>query len=275
MPFVVPMLAKTLKDEQIINPGEWAVEEKYDGHRMCVSINDPSTGLFNQDQIVAWSRDENERILPAHIVSELVQLPTGVYDGELLVPGLRSYGTTALDNNDKLILFIFDAVEFLGSRIIHMTYDNRRRLLKEAFNRDGVGQSVRLAPSTNVNSIEEVWKLRDEFWKRDAEGLVVKLRSEPYSPGKRSKSWLKVKQLRSAILTVVGYRSGQMGPQSVLVIRDDEGFETKVKAKNTQVLFELNQNPGAFVGRRLAIEFQERTPDGSYRHPRFDHWEEL
>jgi ATP-dependent DNA ligase len=114
-----------------------------------------------------------------------------------------------------------------------------------------------------------------EVWKRDGEGLILKQLQAPYLPGKRPKAtWLKMKALKSAAMTLYGFKAGKMGPQSVMLLRDDTGNETQTKWKNLEQLDAFNANPQQFIGRRVRIEFQERTPEGNYRHPRFDRWED-
>jgi ATP-dependent DNA ligase len=104
-----------------------------------------------------------------------------------------------------------------------------------------------------------------------------------YRPGKRDKSWIKIKKLRSAVLTVTGFQpsKGQIinrGPFATVVLKDEQGNVTTVKTRNDAEIAKLEAQAVAgaahpAIGRKLRIEFQERTVDGSYRHPRWDRWE--
>jgi DNA ligase-1 len=125
-----------------------------------------------------------------------------------------------------------------------------------------------------LENVEQIGEYAHQVWANDGEGLILKKTDSLYLPGKRPKSWVKVKDLRSAILTIVGYKSGLMGPHSVIVLRDDSGFVTSVKWKNYEILDDIEANHEKYLGRRVRIEYQERTPDGSYRHPRWDRWAE-
>jgi len=263
-----PMLAHPMPEDFNPAPGTWVAEEKYDGHRLMVKVTDSCPW------ICATSRGGLRRELPAHLIEELKRLPVGVYDGELFVPGKRSYGVTEKLNQDELVYVVFDLLEVLGHAITSRPYSERRSFLVEIFRHDR--GPVCLAKTTTIFlGRPEIAVLAREVWSLDGEGLILKRLAAPYQPGKRSKDQLKVKQERTAVLTVVGFAKGKSGPHSVVLLVDDEGNETRVKAKDdaTRAMFE-SFGPDIFMGRKLRIDYQERTPDGGYRHPMFDRFEE-
>lgn len=279
--FIPPMLASPMKEDVELVPFEWSVEEKFDGHRMCISVAATGKDLFGGSAITAWSRYGKERVLPRHIIEALQVLPSGIYDGELLVPGKRSYGTAELVNAPNLVLMVFDVTELLGRDTTAEAYDRRRAYLEEIFKQRVVPIAVRLAESLPVKDFNEIAQYAKDVWRRDGEGAIVKRRASAYRVGKRDKSWMKIKTLRSAVLTLVGFAPGKMGPHATQVLRDDEGYETTVKWKDLATLAYFDQHEDGecrhektCVGRKVRIEYQERTPDGSYRHPRWDRWED-
>lgn len=283
MSFVWPAMASPLRPGFVIEPGLWRAEEKLDGHRLIVSVGDPDgRTLFDSTGVCAWSRDHNPRELPAGLRESLGTLPPGTYDGELLVPGARSYGVTVLENADQLVYVVFDVLHLLGVDLTAqgqepVTYEDRRHLLERLSCSDAViteDGPLRVAWSVPIACTDDVVDLAGQVWARDGEGLILKRRESLYRPGKRTKDWLKVKQLRSATLTVTGFQAGTMSENSIVVLRDDDGIETSVKWKNLEELAKIDADPSASVGRRLVIEYQERTPDGGYRHPRWDRWED-
>jgi ATP-dependent DNA ligase len=276
MTFKPPMLACPMPDELKIVPGELAAEEKYDGIRLCIANAENGGNLFGDPAVQAWSRNGLARILPAHIRMAVEKLPSAIYDGELYAPGKRSYGTLTLANASDLVLVIFDVVELLGKDVTRETYEQRRAYLTEIFAAPHVialAPALRLAPAWVINTRVDIEQLAEQVWAHDGEGLIIKRRDSVYRVGKRDKAWMKIKTLRTAVLTVVGFVAGKMGPHSTLRLRDAEGNETVVKWKNLDWLAKLDADPQAFIGRQLRIEYQERTPDGSYRHPRWDRWE--
>lgn len=282
MPFVDPMLASPFPERFEPKPGEWAMEEKYDGHRIVVSVGERGARtLLDEVGVAAWSRYGKPRELPPRVREALASLPEGTYDGELVVPGARSYGVTVKEDAGSLVFVAFDVVRLGAADLAAdgLPLNVRRGLLADVARDFGMSDRPGAAPlclgwQGPVRSWEDVKAAAIEVWARDGEGLIVKRLASKYLPGKRTKDWVKVKQLRTAVLVVVGYQPGKMGPQSTLVLRDDEGYETTVKWKNLEELRKLNADPARAVGRRLRIEFQERTPDGGYRHPRWDRWED-
>lgn len=291
MPFVDPELASPLPPDFTAAPGQWSIEEKYDGHRLIVAVGDstPKRDLFEDDaaSVRAWSRDKRDRLLPGHVKDALSRLPPGVYDGELLVPGQRSYGVTVVEAADQLRYVLFDVLHLLGRDLtaqgpVKPTYEQRRAMLLEVgtkldcvFLEQGDPMTsehpIRLAWSCPVTSSGCIDSRRDHVWKRDGEGLILKRNNSLYWPKKRTKDWLKVKKLQSAVLTIIGFTAGTMGQHSVIILQDDDGNQTSVKWKNLEILRQIEANPRSFLNRKLRIEFQERTPDGGYRHPRWDH----
>ena len=309
MSFIPPMLADTMPgSDQMdlekrwstfkITPGLYACEAKYDGHRIEIEVSDGITepkSLFDEPAhptkfVRNWSRDEKSRILPKHIVEAMQGFPNGIYDGELLVPGERSWGVTELTKLDKLAYVVFDILELQGDSQMHLSYDMRRAYLEGLFGPKHLGSSaVQLAESTNVDSMEDVRRICEEVWARGGEGVIVKLRAGLYHAGKRPKNnWLKIKNLLSAVLEVVGFLPSRgtkvdRGPYAMILLEDSECHKTQVKTKNDAECRRLEHaamSPDAIslghhpdLGRMLRVLFQERTPDGSYRHIRVDRWE--
>lgn len=268
--FIKPMLAAPLKDWEPI--GQWFFEEKYDGHRLIVEVDPKGGSLFSEPKVTAWSRNEKIRNLPSNVVQALALLPEGVYDGELHVPGAKSYGVTELTNSERLVYTVFDIL-YLGTHsLMTASYKDRRTMLRRVF--DGrVQKFVRLAPSTPVSSREEAMSLCQKVWDEMGEGGILKAEDSLYEEGKRSKKWRKMKSLQSDALEVIGFQEAKLGPCAIVILRDRAGNETKVKALNDEERARLEADPDSFIGRELRIEFQERTEEGSYRHPRWDRWE--
>ena len=273
MTFLPPMLASPQNslEKIVIRPGEWIAEQKYDGHRMIVEVSEPQD-LFGRWRVTAWSRDGLVRALPRQITDFASDLPRGLYDGELIVPSGKSYDVTRLDRIESLHLVLFDLLERSGVSLLSKPLRERRLLLEEAV---GKGcSSVSVAQQHPLQQTSDVIVLASAVWAVGGEGLVVKKLDSVYRPGKRPKDWIKIKQLRTAVLKVVGFRDGTRGPNTVLVLLDADGNQTSVKAKNDLMIAELRRDSSQFLRRDMRIEFQERTPDGSYRHPRMDRWED-
>jgi ATP-dependent DNA ligase len=274
------MLASPMPTNLPIPIDRFVVEEKLDGHRLIVRIG--GSGVQNDlfmtgSPVRAWSRDGLSRVLPRHITDSLSLFPVCVLDGELLVPGKRSYGVTELSNAGNLKFVAFDILEMLNTTVCDVSYHHRRQFLETMFSHHSLQglPGVGLAWSREVQSLEEIREACSEVWSRDGEGLILKDKTSLYYPGKRPKNvWIKIKQLQSAVLTITGYEYGLLGPYAKVKLVDDDGNEIAVKVRNTELRNKITANPNSFIGRKLRIEFQERTPDSSYRHPRWDRLED-
>lgn len=280
---IKPMLAVPMHKGTITDWQDWAVEEKHDGHRLIIHVTHTGHG------VLAYTRPRNrarfpgkemaERALPRHLELELGQLPHGVYDGELL-GGDTSTDVTRVDLRGALRIVLFDVPSASG------TYDQRRKALKDAVAYRRL-QHVDVTGSFVPKDHDDVRAYVAKVWARGGEGAILKRRASTYQPGKRSPDWIKVKKCQHAALTVVGFEPSRGTvrfpghPFAIVVLEDDKGVRTTVKTKDDAELaaFTRQANGGTVeqhpaLGRRLVIEFQDRTRTGEYRHPRWDRWED-
>jgi bifunctional non-homologous end joining protein LigD len=273
MTFIPPALASPMPSAL---PADlfWIAEQKYDGHRLIVCVG-PTGG------VTAWSRSAKERRLPPHLAAAFSELPCGTYDGELMAAGetAHSYNVTDLSCAAGLHFIAFDILVLDGELLFQqsptspgLTYVDRREILAKAVPADPF--NIRLSWSHPVGDIGEAMDLACEIWKLNGEGLILKAASSTYIPGKRLKTWLKIKAEQTAVMSLIGFSVGAMGPFSVAVLADDSGHTVPVKWKDHAWLEERAARGRADIGRRVRIAFQERTPDGAYRHPRWDRWED-
>jgi ATP-dependent DNA ligase len=282
-----------------VEPGSfdgYLAEEKVDGIRYIVEVDrELPADLLSDSTIRAWTRYGLSHILPNHLRAAFEKLPTGIYDGELYMPGQRSYGATRLENSPHLHFVIFDLLSLMREDTTNLVLRDRRKLLDEMFKYDDVrSEKLTLIEQRRLTSREDLIAFRDDVWARDGEGLIVKFELSNYVPSNRKvgfsprgKTWIKVKAHRSATLRVIGFEPSKgeifnRGPYATVVLQDDNGAITTVKTRNDMELaaFERKAQSVPFgqahpdIGRKLCIEYQERTPDGSYRHPRWDRWED-
>lgn len=282
---VTPMFAAPMPKTNLdLKSGAWYAEEKIDGHRLILQVIN-GVGL-------AWSRNGLTRVLPPHLHEAIKSLPDGIYDGELHTPGGRSYGVKEIINGPTLVYTVFDLLHFEGVSLLEHRYDIRRINILNILPKEG---SIHYGWSVPVENEPQLSSLLSEVWERDGEGLILKHTGSIYVPGKRPKNtWIKLKKLQSAVLTVISFSPSRglivdRGPYAMIELRDDDGNVTQVKTRNDAECRRLEalapmpiegfllggggqQHPD--IGRKLRIEYQERTPDGNYRHPRMDRWED-
>lgn len=274
--FISPMLASKMpegKDADSFDANHqppmthWIMEQKFDGHRLVVRVGETGSGVIIPT-VTAWSRLGNPRTLPDHLLNLFMNMPVGVYDGELLVPGMHSYDVTAGQNSGSERLVLFDILEVLGHSVMQESYAKRRDYLCEAFRAlDDDPEFISIA----VQYLPSMKKVR-EIWDGGGEGAIIKNVNSKYQPGWRTPDWVKVKKVLAATLTVIGFEAGKNGPYSVVKLRDDgTGVETTVKTIDNKTMRQIALNPDAFIGKRLVISYHEKTPNGHWRHPMWDH----
>ena len=97
---------------------------------------------------------------------------------------------------------VFDLLHLDGRSLVDVPLEERKRLLKD-----------RLRPHPLVRYASHVEGDGEAFFaaarEQELEGIVAKLRRSPYEPGRRSKSWLKLKVRREQEVVVVGWLPGQ------------------------------------------------------------------
>lgn len=298
MSTVKPMLAITLEKAKIITWNEWAMEEKFDGHRMIVHITSTDVQAFGRPRKHAGSDGKTMavQVVPRHLEIELQQLPNGIYDGEL-VGGKTSTDVRRTDMQDSLRFVVFDCVQLNGIAAASLTYDERRELLVRVFkNHEGVmikgGKHVSLAESFVVDSKQSLMRYFERIRKAGGEGVMLKRRASIYQQNKRSPDLVKVKALHTAVCTVIGFEATKgtvmnRGYFAKVLLRDADGNLTSVKTKDDFELEQFNKAAAKIegtldhvlrthpaLGRKLRIEYQDRTTSGGYRHPRWDRWED-
>jgi len=264
--FIKPMFAATMSEKFNIDSGDWVVEEKYNGHRLIIQING--------GQVTAWSRKGIERELDKETLRELSMFPDCTLDSEQYVPnGGRSFDVKRKDKKKgKTVLAVFDILRLLDHSTCSEKYTARRRYLREMFKKLG-GNRVVLAKMWKVESLKEAKAICAEIWKRDGEGIILKRKDGIYRPGDRKGEFVKMKQLLSDVLKITGFKTGKLGKCSIILLKHKDGNETKVKVRNMALLGRLQRTPNKYVGQEVRIEFQERTPDGGFFHPRWDRFE--
>lgn len=280
MGFIEPMLAGPLTDRIQIQPGTHVVELKFDGERLIVEVGD----FRDERTILAWSRNGIERTLPLPMLNALAQLPTGVYDGELIAID-RQKSFHVKTKGERLRYMIFDVLALDGQPLINKTWQHRRHHLEEYAFRGRTFESIELTRYQSIRDRDEAIAFARTIIDGQREGVIIKDVRALYRPGKRGAEFIKLKNKQRALLTVVGFEPSKgtkvnRGPHAVTVLEDTNGNRVTVKTLNDAELaaFDAEAPPAGSdrahprIGYRLWIEYQERTPDGGYRHPMWDRW---
>jgi ATP-dependent DNA ligase len=266
-----PMLASAMKPGTTIAAYEddaFVLQEKKDGDRVLVRKQG--------DAAQAWSRPKAgkeplARMLPPDILAAVLELPDGLYDGELMLPG------TTCRTDAPRGYFLFDLLELLGENLHGKPFSERHDLLTLAVAHHTVARTAQdgsvegpillIVPPLEPVSMDAIERL----WAAGKEGAVLKRLESTYQPGHRTADWIKVKKSAVDVLTIVGFKAGKLGPYAVAELRSDDGRETRVTTKDGATMRDVAKDPSRYIGRRLVIAYTEKTESGSWRHAGWDH----
>ena len=295
---LAPMLAKpgTLPPDD----ADWAYEIKWDGVR-AIAYSEPGRIRFE-------SRNHND-ISAAYpelkALNRALSSHSAILDGEIVsfdADGRPSFGrlqsrmhvrgesqARRLSKEFPVVYVAFDLLWLDGHSLTALPYVERRERLREL----GLDGRSWQTPDHVVGNGPAVLEASRE---RGLEGVVAKKLDSPYEPGRRSRCWLKVKNVRREDVVVGGWlpgegrRSDRIGALLVGVPEDGRlrycgrvgtGFTDAELARLADVLEPRDTSPfaGAPKPPRGAVwvqpshvaevEFTEWTSDGMLRHPSY------
>jgi bifunctional non-homologous end joining protein LigD len=208
--FIEPMKA-TAVDRAFVD-NDWLFELKLDGYRIEAVVRDGRVNLWtrNRHDAAAYFPDL------AGMVPTWIRAQEAIVDGEVVAldpDGNPSFallqeragplrGRTPRPEAAPIAYYLFDLLHLDGRSLLEVPLEHRKRLLRSVLREHPV---VRFA-----SHVEEDGESFIEFVRQQRlEGMVAKLRSSPYEPGRRSRYWLKVKVRREQEVVVVGYEPGK------------------------------------------------------------------
>src|SRR3954470_22371609 len=220
---VAPMLPRTGKALPIGD--DWAYEIKWDGVRAIGYAEGGRLRLASRRSTSITARYPALREL-----GRAVGAHEAVLDGEVVAfddAGRPSFQrlqrrmhltseaqVRRLAQSDPVVYVIFDLLFLDGHATLELTYEQRRKLLLEL----GLNGPAWQTPAHHVG---DGAALLAASRAQGLEGIVAKRLDCPYTPGRRSGGWIKVKNVRRADVVVGGWvegeggRSGKLGALAV------------------------------------------------------------
>jgi len=189
---------------------DWAFEIKWDGYRTIVHISNGEVRLQS-----TAGHDVTSRWPELGGIAGAVNASSAILDGELLVFDdkgrprfdlVQRSGVGATNMTDEprreAVIHIFDVLDIDGADTTGLPYLDRRRLLTQLVE---PGPNW-LVPAHQIGDGEALLAATRE---QDLEGVIAKRINSRYSPGKRTKEWLKIKNRRLVRLVVGGFTAGE------------------------------------------------------------------
>jgi bifunctional non-homologous end joining protein LigD len=181
---------------------EWAFELKWDGYRTIafVDVLEREVRLQSSNQI-----DVTARWPELGTIWHSVNARSAILDGEAVVLDENNIPRFELLQRGAgpVTYVVFDLLELDGMDATGLPYDQRRRLLREAVE-DGENWFV---PDYHLDGLA----LLEASQARGLEGVVAKRLDSPYSVGKRSNAWRKIKNRAGQEVVIGGWTTGNGG----------------------------------------------------------------
>ncbi|WP_448072732.1 ATP-dependent DNA ligase [Georgenia yuyongxinii] len=304
-----PMLATLGAAEDLSPDHDWVLEMKWDGVRAVVVLDAGTVRLFsrNGNDVTRQYPELND------VAAVLDGVSSAVLDGEIVALDPRGRPSFAalqkrfnlgddrqvdrLARANPVRLMLFDALGADGTSFLKRTYDERRRHLLDLVD-PGAHELVAI-PGAFGGDIEAAVRA-SRRWR--LEGVMAKRRDSRYTPGRRSRSWVKIKHTLTQEVVVIGWRPGQgnrAGAVGSLLVavpdadglryagRVGTGFTLREAEEWARQLGRTERRTSAVDGvprldsrdarwvspdRVAEVEYSEWTPDQRLRHPRWRGW---
>jgi bifunctional non-homologous end joining protein LigD len=296
---LAPMLART--GPLPSDDGRWGFEIKWDGVRAIAFVQGGRLVLRARSGRDITPRYPELRPLAAALAGREV-----VLDGEVVAfdgnrPSFQKlqgrmhltseHAVRRLARDDPVHYIAFDLLYLDGRSLLDLRYDERRSALAELELQGPTWQ----APAHHVGDGAALLELTRA---QGLEGVIAKRLDGPYTPGRRSPGWVKVKNICSTDVVVGGWlpgeggRAGRLGALAIGV-HDDEGrlryagrvgsgFTETELIKVGRLLEPLARDDSPFSGpqppkltrfvepRLVArVDYTERTQAGTLRQPSY------
>jgi bifunctional non-homologous end joining protein LigD len=219
--FIEPM--KATQADKPFDDDDWLFEAKLDGYRVEAVVDGRSVRL--------WTRNKQDaaRYFPdlARAAPTWINASQAIVDGEVVAldregnptfsllqdrAGMGRFGPRAESDRKKkggdddfvapIVYYVFDILYHDGRLLIDVPLEERKHLLRTLMREH---PTVRYGGHIEADGNA----FYDVVAQRGLEGMIAKLRTSRYEPGRRSKAWLKVKIRREQELVVVGYEPGK------------------------------------------------------------------
>jgi DNA ligase-1 len=226
------MLAKALdRLEDVADPSDWIIEDKYDGVRSQVHFDSGHVRMFSRGM------EEVTGAFP-ELTTAASNLPgAGLLDGEILgwrdghalnfnllqQRLVRKNVRTALMKEIPVVFMAYDILSRNGELLFGSPIEERKRILAELLTRAEF--PFLISAQHGAVSRDDIDRLFVEARTRGNEGLLLKRRGSLYEPGKRGGAWQKLKRPYGTLDVVI--TAAQQGSGRRATVLSDYTFAVR------------------------------------------------
>lgn len=309
---VSPMLASLGSRADIRNEDEWAFEMKWDGVRVIATVTADAVRLTSRNGKDLTATFPELAALRDAIEPDALAAGETVLDGEIVAldhrdrpsfPRLQQrLGLTRARDVERarkeveVHVMLFDLLVRGGTSLLRTPYRERRGALFAAVH----GSEHIQLPHADHGDVDHAIALSKEL---QLEGVMAKTETGVYRPGKRSRTWIKIKNARHQEVVVIGWRRGKgarTGGIGSLLVAVPDGKGVLRYAGRVGTGFsdrDLDEIERALASRRRKtppvddvpaadrrdaewvradlvgeVQYAERTEEGRLRHPMWRGW---
>jgi bifunctional non-homologous end joining protein LigD len=200
--FIAPMAA-TLTDKAFSDE-EWLFEIKWDGYRIEAVVQGGKARIYTRNG------NDGEAYFPGLLTKATwIDAEDAIVDGEVValgedgLPDFSLLQELTTNSSTRLMYQAFDLLHLDGKSLLNVPLEDRKALLK-AILRHGDSR-VRFAD----HIVGEGLEFHAAAKVQGLEGVIAKHRRSLYEPGRRSRTWLKIKIRPEQELVVGGYTPGE------------------------------------------------------------------
>lgn len=286
--FIAPMSA-TLSDEPAFDDPKWLFEIKWDGYRAVAELNGKDTRLYSRNGL------SYNKAYPK-IYNELVKMKIdAVLDGEVVVfrdgmPSFQAIQNYKSTQNLPIQFIAFDCLQHNGKDLTKLKLIERKEILKSILPQSDIIKYCDHVEEEGVALFEQATKMK-------LEGIIAKRMDSKYYPDKRSKEWLKIKNVNVDDFKIIGWTDPKASRQylgALLLAREIDGelvYSGEVGTGFTNELLKslfskiqpleiaecpcdvpVKKEKGFHWARpkySCQVQYVEITDDGHVRHPSF------
>jgi len=287
-PYIQPMLATTV--DKAFNSKDWLFELKLDGYRAVAEIGKSRMLLYSRNGL---SLAERYRAITGALKKIKIE---AVIDGEIVLLNEKNKADFQKLQNYKenkhfpLIYYVFDILSLSNKDLTHLPLVERKKILKKLIKKSGT-----------VRYCDHIEEFGNDLFKMvkadDQEGIMAKKKDSLYSPGIRTREWLKIKYHKTQEAIIAGFtqpRGSRMHFGSLILAQYKKGklqfighagtgftdrtltelMKEMKRLKQATSPFDTNINvnsPVTWIRPELVCEvgYSEITRDGILRHPVF------
>jgi bifunctional non-homologous end joining protein LigD len=286
--YIRPMLATAV--DKPFSDKDWLFELKLDGYRAIADLRGKGLLLYSRNGLSLSAKYPSIAGALRKIKAQVVM------DGEIVLlnennkPDFQKLQNYRSNGHHPLVYYVFDLLYIGDESLLNLPLVERKKLLKKLVKRSG---TIRYSDHIEENGLDFFKTVKAD----DLEGVIAKKKDSLYTPGIRTREWLKIKYHKTQEAVIAGYTEPKGSRQhfgSLLLGQYDNGklryignvgtgFTEKSLKELWQKMQRLVTNESPFEANIkinswatwikpvlvAEVAYGEITRDGILRHPVF------